>query len=460
MSFVKEASDAFKDLAEKKKIKFEFTSNIEQLPTRFDQDKVERIIFNLLSNAFKFTLKGGTISLEINKNERRSTKNVIWVCLMVKDTGIGIPADQKEKIFDRFFQHTTAGAVLNQGTGIGLSITKEFVEMHGGSIGVVSEAGQGTTFTVQLPLVLLSTPATEQTQSGETDSNITTPALLEILPEVEPITEPNATQISSILLVEDDEDFRFYLKDNLQQQYKVYEAANGKEGWQKALALHPQLIVSDVSMPYMDGMELCKKLKNDKRTAHIPIILLTALTAEGDQLRGLETGANDYITKPFNFEVLHAKVKNLLVLNDRLKNTYTKQIKVLAPEIKIESEDEKLMTNVMHYLEENLTNSQLSVEELSRQIGMSRSSLYNRLLELTGQTPVEFIRSVKLEKGAALLEKSDMNIAQIAYSVGFSTPNYFAKSFKIKYGLLPSEYVQKKKAGNKDVANEKVNDNT
>ncbi len=254
----------------------------------------------------------------------------------------------------------------------------------------------------------------------------------------------------TILLVEDNEDFRFYLKDNLRLHYKVLEAGNGKEGWQKALAHHPQIIVSDISMPYMDGIELSRKIKSDKRTSHIPVILLTALTGEEDQLKGLGTGANDYITKPFNFEVLHAKIKNLLFLNNTLKNTYTKQIKVLTPEVKIESEDEKLLNKVMLYLEENLTNPQLSVEELSKHVGMSRSSLYSKLLELTGQTPVEYIRSVKLEKAAVLLEKSDMNIAQIAYSVGFSTPNYFAKSFKAKYNMLPSEYMnQMRKEGEK-----------
>jgi YesN/AraC family two-component response regulator len=223
----------------------------------------------------------------------------------------------------------------------------------------------------------------------------------------------------------------------------VFEAANGKEGWQKALAHHPQLIVSDVNMPLMDGIAFSKKIKSDKRTSHIPLILLTALTGEEDQLRGLGTGANDYITKPFNFELLNAKIRNLLVLNNTLKSTYTKQIKVLAPEVKVESEDEKLLATIMRYLEENLTNPQLSVEELSRHVGMSRSSLYSKLLEITGQTPVEYIRSVKLDKAAVLLEKSDMNIAQVAYSVGFSTPNYFAKSFKAKFNMLPSEYMNK-----------------
>jgi DNA-binding response OmpR family regulator len=259
-------------------------------------------------------------------------------------------------------------------------------------------------------------------------------------------------EMPSILLVEDNDDFRFYLKDNLRLQYKVFEATNGKEGWQKALAHHPQLIVSDISMPYMDGIELSRKIKADKRTGHIPVILLTALTGEEDQMKGLETGANDYITKPFNFEVLNAKIKNLLLLNSTLKNTYSKQIKVLTPEIKIESEDEKLLNQIMLYLEENLTNPQLSVEELSKHVGMSRSSLYTKLLELTGQTPIEYIRSVKLDKAAVLLEKSDMNIAQVAYSVGFSTPNYFARSFKAKFNMLPSEYINKKRKeeGQKD----------
>jgi len=175
----------------------------------------------------------------------------------------------------------------------------------------------------------------------------------------------------------------------------------------------------------------------------MPVIMLTAKATEADRIVGLELGADDYITKPFNFEVLNAKIKNLLELNSTLKNTYTKQIKVLAPEIEIESDNEKLLNEIMLYIETNLTDSQLSVEELSKHVGMSRSSLYSKLLELTGQSPVEYIRSVKLDKAAVLLEKSEMNVAQIAYSVGFATPNYFAKSFKAKFGMLPSEYIIK-----------------
>jgi ligand-binding sensor domain-containing protein/signal transduction histidine kinase/DNA-binding response OmpR family regulator len=445
VAFVKEVTDSFRDLAERKEIDFVFHTDITQLYTLFDHDKTERILFNLLSNAFKFTLQGGQIRLDLVKEENVSDGSITGVVIKVSDTGIGIPEDQKQQIFERFFQQATAAAILNQGTGIGLSITKEFVKMQGGTIDVDSKQGKGTTFTVRLPFTPVDTPpeaskaVVEQTEPGTELKHID-----ETTETSEEISAPkNGGETPSILLVEDTEDFRFYLKDNLRLQYKVFEAANGKEGWQKALAHHPQLIVSDINMPYMDGIALTKKLKGDKRTAHIPVILLTALMGEEDQLKGLGTGANDYITKPFNFEVLNAKIRNLLDLNRTLKSTYTKQIKVLAPEVEVESEDEKLLQEIMLYLEENLTNSQLSVEELSRHVRMSRSSLYSKLLQLTGQTPVEYIRSVKLEKAAVLLEKSDMNVAQIAYSVGFSTPNYFAKSFKAKFNMLPSEYVNK-----------------
>lgn len=442
IGFVREVSDSFKDLAERKKIDFGFSSSINALYTSFDHDKLERILFNVLSNAFKFTIGGGKIAIHLEETDA-TTAEQMWVAIKISDTGIGIPADKQEKIFDLFFQNTTDASILNQGTGIGLSITKEFVKMHGGTIEVDSEPEQGTTFTILLPFTPLQSPAqntlpeaaeaafNESAKPEFADTNDNKQTLL------------NPAELPTILLVEDNDDFRFYIKDNLRSKYKIIEAANGKAGWQKALAMHPQLIVSDINMPEMDGIELCRKLKADKRTAHIPILLLTALTGEEDQLKGLNTGASDYITKPFNVELLNAKIKNLLQLNITLKNTYSKQIKGIFPEVKVESADEKLLQTIMQYLEKNLSNPQLSVEEMSKHVGMSRSSLYSKLLELTGQTPVEYIRSVKLDKAAVLLEKSDMNVAQIAYSVGFSTPNYFAKSFKAKFDMLPSEYINK-----------------
>jgi signal transduction histidine kinase/ligand-binding sensor domain-containing protein/DNA-binding response OmpR family regulator len=450
VSFIKEASDSFKDLSEKNKINFAFHSDIDRLHTHFDHDKIERIIFNLLSNAFKFTLKGGKVSLQLQRMSHPPDLSGNWITIKIIDSGIGIPEDKKEKIFERFFQHATAASILNQGTGIGLSITKEFVQMHGGTIDVQSECGKGTAFSVHLPFIPVTANNNENQLLDESDINKETPngAFAE-KPNGVHLVNDNG-EIPLILLVEDNEDFRLYLKDNLRLHYKVDEASDGREGWQKALSHHPQLIVSDISMPHMNGIELTNKLKSDKRTNHIPVILLTALTGEKEQIKGLETGANDYVTKPFNFEVLNAKIHNLLALNNTLKNTYTKQLKVLSPEIKIESDDEKLLNTIMIYLEENLTNSQLSVEDLSKHVGMSRSSLYNKILELTGKTPVEFIRAVKLDKAAVLLEKSDMNVAQIAYSTGFSTPHYFTKSFKAKFEMLPSEFMVKmrKKNGN------------
>ncbi|WP_162915573.1 hybrid sensor histidine kinase/response regulator transcription factor [Paraflavitalea soli] len=434
ISFVKEVTDSFRDFADRKHIHFQFRSSLPALQALFDHDKIERILFNLLSNAFKFTLEGGTVTVEVEEMNNPADTINKWVSIQVRDSGIGIPKDKQEQVFERFFQNNSSTAVLNQGSGIGLSITREFIKLHGGLIFVDSEPGKGAAFIIQLPLQ--PAPVTEQA-----------PVQPLIVPSIEtPFEEPttdNTADLPLLLLVEDNEDFRFYLKDNLRHQYKVLEAANGKEGWQKALAYHPQLIVSDISMPEMDGIDLTQKLKADKRTSHIPVILLTALTAEEQQIAGLATGANDYITKPFNVEVLHAKIRNLLRLNNTLKNTYTRQIKVLTPEVTMESADEKLLNKIVSYLEANLTNAQLSVESLSKEVGMSRSSLYSKVLDLTGQTPVEYIRSYRLDKAAGLMEKSDMSIAEIAYEVGFSTPNYFARSFKTKFNMLPSEFISK-----------------
>ncbi|TWI80142.1 signal transduction histidine kinase [Lacibacter cauensis] len=443
ISFLKEVYDSFLDLSERKKIDFSFTSNTEQFHTVFDHDKTERILFNLLSNAFKFTLEGGSIRFEIEKEIYNQETNSTLISMKVQDTGIGIPHDKQEVIFERFFQNNTAASILNQGSGIGLSITKEFIRMHGGTITVESEPGKGSTFVIQIPYTEL--PASQKTEKPGEILTFTTEE--DVNKTDEDITINTNTQdaatMPTVLLVEDNDDFRFYLKENLRLNYKVIEATNGMEGWQKALAVHPSLIVSDISMPHMDGIELCKKIKADKRTSHIPVILLTALTEEKSQIKGLKTGASDYITKPFNFEVLHAKIKNLLLLNDTLKNTYLKRVEVLPQKAEVESSAEKLIQTIVLYIENNLTDTQLSVENLSKHVGMSRSTLYSKLLELTGQTPVEFIRSVKLDKAAHLLETSELTIAEIAYSVGFSTPNYFAKSFKAKFNMLPSEYIAK-----------------
>lgn len=432
--WIKEAADSFHDLSERKKIRFNLHTEMDSLPACFDHDKVERIVFNLLSNAFKFTLEGGEVSMHLYvlKEEKRSC-----LCMQVADTGIGIPDARHEKIFERFFQYNNADSVLNQGSGIGLSITKEFVNMHGGEIRVKSEQNVGTTFTVILPVV---PPKTVDIISGLAEP---------FTSGSEFVPDANGNSVGGtlpvVLLVEDNEDFRFYLKDNLKSSYHIVEASNGKEGWQKTLSSHPELVVSDISMPYMNGIELSRKIKADKRTNHIPVILLTALTGEEEELKGLESGANDYLTKPFNFEILNAKIRNLLILNRSLKSTYARQIQVTGQDVDVEQRDAKLLNQIHGYIEKKLNDRTLSVEDLSKHVGMSRASLYHKVLELTGLSPVEYIRAVKLDKAAALLEKTDMNVSEVAYLTGFGTPNYFARMFKARFQMLPSEYANEKR---------------
>jgi len=439
VAFARDVAESFKDLSERKQIRLEFRSSVRFYFTHFDQDKIERVIFNLLSNAFKFTLKGGNVSFVIERDSSCDGLKII-----VTDTGVGIAENDKDRVFERFFRSGTSAAVLNQGSGIGLSITKEFIAMHGGTIDVESEPGKGTTFTVCLPL---KESGHEEVIDTELDPDIENDLQADEI-EAELIDLPadiHYEDVPTVLIVEDNDDFRHYLNTSLQPYYRIIEATNGKEGWQRVLSAHPQLVVSDISMPYVSGIELCQKIKADKRTSHIPVLLLTALTAEDDQLAGLEIGANDYLTKPFRSDLLNMKIRNLLILNQQMKSAFTRQVKVVGSEVKIERENEKLLTKVVSHIEENLTNPQLSVQELSRSLGMSRGTLYSKILDATGQTPVEYIRAVKLDRAAILLEKSDMNVAQVCYSVGFATPNHFSRAFKSRFNQLPSEYMNSKR---------------
>lgn len=435
VSFVKDVGDSFKDISEGKHINFSFSSSVPYYYTSFDKDKIERVLFNLLSNAFKFTKTDGKIELKIEQDIASGIK------IIITDTGVGMADDIREKIFERFFQGDANPGIMNQGNGIGLSITREFVKLHGGTIYVESVKDKGSIFTVLLPLKPVTKPveAFVPVQIAAEDN---------FLPGLPKAGGPQLFEKPTLLLIEDHEDFRRYLSDNLNAHYKIVEASDGRQGWQKVLSSHPQVIVSDISMPEMDGIALCRKLKSDKRTSHIPIILLTALTGDTNQLIGLNTGANDYLTKPFNFEILNLKIQNLLKLNQNLKNAYSRQLKVITPDIEVQSDDEKLLLKITQYIESNLDSPDLSVEELSKQVHMSRGSLYNKIVNLTGETPVEFIRSLKLEKAAALLEKSDMKISQIGYTVGFPTPNYFTRAFRAKFNMSPSEYMRlKRKSG-------------
>jgi DNA-binding response OmpR family regulator len=433
IKFIREVSSSFTDVASQKQIEYVFESEICSFVTNFDHDKIERVLFNLLSNAFKFTPAGGHISVMLNlaspeafAGEQRMLE------IKVIDTGIGIPKENQEKIFERFFQDNMPESLLNQGSGIGLSITKEFIKMQGGTITIESEPDYGSCFTINLPVG-------DQNEGEIANLPEEDETVYKTFKNIEHL--PGSAKKPAILLIEDNDDLRFYLKDNLKQSFHVIEAVNGKDGWQKALALHPKLIVSDINMPEMNGVELCKKIKEDNRTAQIPIILLTALTGEKEQLAGLDSGASDYIIKPFNFEILLSKIHNLLRMQQTMKKTYQKQIEIQASDMVVISEDEKFLKNALDYIEMNITNPNFSVEELSRHLNLSRVSLYKKLLMLTGKTPVDCIRTIRLKRAVQLLEKSKLSIANIGYEVGFNNAAYFAKVFKEEFGILPSEYV-------------------
>ena len=436
--FIKEISLSFTDIATEKGIGFAFDSEAETLISSFDHDKIERILFNLLSNAFKFTPRGGHVSVLLNILDEESSAELRLFEIKVIDTGIGIPSEKHNKVFERFFQHDIPESLINQGSGIGLSITREFVRMHGGEITVESEPDHGACFIIRLPMPVESNLEITFIDNENEPEELNP---LQIAEDNEKLKHQYANKKPMVLLVEDNDDFRFYLKDNLRDAFFIIEASNGKEGWQKALSQHPDIMVSDISMPEMDGIALCRKMKSDQRTSHIPIILLTALTGEEEQLKGLKIGANDYMTKPFNFEILLSKIKNLLILQDSFKRTYKKQMNVHMQEDDIQSEDEKLLRKIVEYIEQNISNDNLSVEELSRHMNMSRGSLYSKVLLITGKSPVEFIRSIRLKKAVYLLENSQLTISQISYEVGFNTPKYFAKLFKGEYNILPSAYV-------------------
>jgi len=454
LNFVKEVSYSFTDLAEKKNIRFSYTSNPERFITQFDHDKIERILFNLLSNAFKFTNENGFVSVDVNiiKNDAGDQLEI-----KVKDNGIGIDKDKQANIFEHFFQSDVPQTMLNQGSGIGLSITREFVRLHGGTIEVESDVNKGSCFTVLIPVSEVEEHSPVDAFTMQKELNENNVALNGNGFEEQAVYKVKASngKKQTILLVEDNEDFRFYLKDNLKEFYHVIEAPNGRAGWQKVLAMHPDLVVSDISMPLMDGIELCKKIKKDQRTRQIPVILLTAMMGDDNHLKGLETGATDFMTKPFNFEIMLSRIRNILSEQKTLKKTLNKQVEVKASEAKIESADEKFIRSALEIIEKNLSNADFSVEELSRELYMSRVAVYKRIFALTGKAPIDFIRSIRLQRAAQLLEDSSLTVAEVAYEVGFNNPKYFSKFFKAEFNQVPSAYTsQKRKVANNDEEDE------
>jgi DNA-binding response OmpR family regulator/two-component sensor histidine kinase len=438
ISFIRDITFSFSDISEKKDIELLFKTNIEVLETYFDKDKLEKILFNLLSNAFKYTPAAGKVQVEVvfSGNEKGSNS----IQLIVKDSGIGIPKEMHEKIFERFYQLSSPGDIQSSGSGIGLVITKEFVKLHGGSIAVESEPEKGTSFIVTLPIQDVQEVQKLNGMIEETILSADQPVSTEI--ETEAVN--SLSKKRTILLVEDNEDFRFYLKDNLKHTYHVAEAVNGKDGWTKAKELQPDLVVSDIMMPVMNGIDLSKKIKTDPRTSHIPVILLTAMSNEETELEGFRAGINDYISKPFTFEILASRIRSLLNLQEQLRKKFQGQIEITPADVTVTPVDEDFMKRAFDTVEKNMDNPDFGVEDLSRELFMSRVALYKKLLSITGKTPIEFIRIMRLKRAAQLLQKSQQTVSEIAYEVGYNNPKIFTKYFKEEFGVTPSQYQAQK----------------
>ena len=315
---------------------------------------------------------------------------------------------------------------------------KEFVALHKGTITVLDNVGKGTVFIITLPVERVQMV---QLQEEGLPHNVVEPSKEEYQEEEQ--IEQNGHKQPIILVVDDNDDFRSFMRDSLAPEYTVKVAENGVKAWEMIPELQPDIIVSDVMMPEMDGNELCRLVKTNIQKSHIPLILLTARSAKEQKLEGLESGADDYITKPFDFDILSMRIKKLLQLRQKRQENFNPHMEVAPSEITITSLDEKLIKRAIQYVEENIGRSELSVEELSSELGMSRVHLYKKMLSITGKTPVEFIRIIRLKRAAQYLRESQQTVSEIAYSTGFSNPKYFRKYFKDEFGVLPSDYQER-----------------
>lgn len=408
-----------------------------------DQEKISRIVFNLLSNALKYTPAGGEIFVSL-KDEGANLR------LDVKDTGKGISQDEADKIFERFFQAKGAAS----GTGIGLALVKSFVELHHGEARVESELGKGSDFIVVIPReqegdsqVIHNDVDNSVNASASTGKNVVDESVLQYIDDgdrsrgkVQQLVSEN-TNRPTVLVIDDNTDIRQYERTLLQDEYIVLEAADGKEGLAVALKEVPDLVICDVMMPVMDGLELTEQLKTNTATSHIPVIMLTAKNLEEHRAEGYEHGADSYITKPFHSKVLLARIENLLRQRQLLKNLYqgTKEAEKEISEAHLEDRDKQFLKQLQAIIQQNLSDSEFGVEDMGQQIGLSRVQLYRKVKAMTGSSVVDLLRKARLAKAWRLLETRSMSVSEVAYEVGFSAPSYFTKCFKEEYGMLPGD---------------------
>jgi signal transduction histidine kinase/DNA-binding response OmpR family regulator/ligand-binding sensor domain-containing protein len=423
VAFTQYVYSAFKDIAANKSIQFTFESDVRQLFMGFDKSKIRKIINNLYSNALKFTPEGGfihtTVSL-VQKNEQE------FVCVDIADSGCGISDKEQQTIFERFYQSQNNDPDKT-GSGIGLHLVKEYVKLHDGQITIRSTLGQGSIFSVLFPTKLQL--SSDSSKCRETAANAA---------DNVPITQ-NQEQ-KTLLIVEDNHELRHFLAEQLSSRFNVLQAANGKDGAAIAAKELPDLIVSDLMMPILSGLEMCQLLKNDIQTSHIPVILLTARLSDESKIESYKAGADSYISKPFSFEVLQTRIEMLIEQQEKRRKLFHKTIEISPSSITTTSLDEELVKKALATVEHNLDNASYSVNELAAELALSRRQLLRKFQSIIGLSPGEFIRSVRLKRAAQLLKNTQYNISEIAEKVGFSSIKYFNQNFKEEFGVAPTQY--------------------
>lgn len=435
VAYIKEIKLSFEGLAEEKKIRFVFNASSNDIQVWFDEDQFEKILFNLLSNAFNHTPNGGEITIAVAEEDNH-------LLLSVKDNGSGIRPAHFKKIFKRFHSEEE---LFHQGTGIGLALTKSLVELHHGRISVESIESKFSKFTINIPLGRTHFKESQiikdfdQKEFVEKEFTLPQPLLKGQEDSEAPIDN---SALKKILVVEDNVEIRAYIKSIFHGQYHVLEAENGHEGLLVAEAEALEVILSDVMMPGMDGIAFCKHIKENIRTSHIPVILLTARTSMIFRLEGLENGADDYITKPFNAQILQLKIRNLIKSREELKRRFMDNavLEIEPKKVTLTSTDAAFIQKALESIEQNMSNSDFSVEEFGKDVGMSRMQLYRKLKALTGLSANEFIRSIRLKRAAQLLELGQLTVAEVTYEVGFTDLQYFRNCFKKQFDVNPSEY--------------------
>ena len=415
--FIRTVCETFRPISTEKGIGLGYAIPNEQLYINFDSRKLQHILYNLLSNAFKFTPAGGQIAVSVAKIDTE------WLSITVKDTGCGISSRDLPHIFDRYYQSKNTADPSVTGTGIGLHLTKEYLQLHGGSITVSSKLDEGTTFTALLPTNLkmkeLPQPAEshQQAEAPETES-----------------------RKANLLIVDDNGEFRQFLCGELAEQYNIHQAANGEEALTVIAEQDIDLMVSDVMMPAMDGMTLCRHIKQDVSTSHVMVILLTARTAEESKIEGFRAGADDYLPKPFNMEMLQLRISHLLELRRQRNQDFLKGEDVEVEAVALNEIDQKFLRSAVEAIERHLSNEEYDIDALAADVCMSRSTLYRKLHSLTGQKPSLFIRAIRLKHAARMIKEGSYNLTEISTLCGFSSPSYFSRCFKAQYGIPPASY--------------------